>query len=48
MPRNTFVVDALEFVVPTTRQALTFDAADRLGAKFHGPSEIAATSGSRF
>jgi hypothetical protein len=39
-PKGTFVVDALEFLVPTPRQELTFDAADRVGRRFSGPSEI--------
>jgi hypothetical protein len=39
-PKGTFVVDALEFIVPTARQELTFHAADRIGEKFNGQSEI--------
>jgi hypothetical protein len=39
-PANVYVVDGLEPVVPTVQQELTFGAANRLGAKFSGPSEI--------
>lgn len=39
-PTDVHVMDVLEFVVPTQRQELTFHAANRLGDKFSGQSEI--------
>jgi hypothetical protein len=38
--RGTYVLDALELVVPSQRQELTFGAANRVAAKFKGQSEI--------
>ncbi|TML95138.1 MAG: hypothetical protein E6G03_09170 [Actinobacteria bacterium] len=39
-PTGFHVLDALEFVVPTHRQEVTFHSANHLGAKFTGQSEI--------
>jgi dolichyl-phosphate-mannose-protein mannosyltransferase len=39
-PTGFFVLDALELVVPTHRQEVTFDWANHVGAKFTGQSEI--------
>ena len=39
-PTGFHVIDALELIVPTSRQEVTFGAANRLGAKFTGQSEI--------
>jgi hypothetical protein len=39
-PTGVHVIDALELIVPTSRQEVTFGAANRLGAKFTGQSEI--------
>ena len=38
--RGTFILDAAELVVPTRREELTFGAANDVGAKFKGQSEI--------
>jgi hypothetical protein len=39
-PTGFHVIDALELIVPTSRQEVTFAAANRLGAKFTGQSEV--------
>src|SRR4051812_45379224 len=38
--RGTYILDALELVVPSQRQELTFGAANRVASNFNGPSEI--------
>ena len=38
--RGTYVLDALELVVPSPRQELSFGSANRIAAKFKGQSEI--------
>lgn len=44
-PTGSYVMDLLEFVVPTTRQGLSFDAANRIGERFSGQSEVAGYVG---